>query len=88
MKKLTIITALILCSCGPSTSDLERQGEQLLNDPVMSEYYTPAYLKGLRQVFENARGNKGMLEDVVDLILEKNAEAEAEIAVQRELEKM
>jgi len=86
MRKLTIITALLLCSCGPSATDYEKRCDDILNEPTMKAYYSPAEMRGFQNAVDGAKGTEAM-EDVYDLLLDKSVDAETSITIERELSK-
>lgn len=92
MKKLTIITAtmfalLFFTACESEKEKAAKVRETCyvyLHDPAMKEYYTEAYLQGFENLIEDCKDNVSLLEDTREQLLDKLAEAKAEISI-REL---
>lgn len=82
MKKLFIFAAFALCAC--STHDYKAQRAQIMqmvNSPEMLEYYGEPAVKGFRKGVEEAPDSA--LDAVQESVLDKYANAQAELEVQR-----
>lgn len=86
MKKLILsaLTLLILAACNGKTEVQESREiiEKYYSEPVLKQYYGEAVVSGWHQAYEDIPDNEGMLESHKEFILDKLANAQAEIAIQ------
>jgi uncharacterized protein len=84
MKQLITLSllAILLTACGESASDLKTKCSELLDEPAMSRYYEQSYIDGLRESIDGCSDNTDCLQASYDLILDKLATAETEIAIE------
>jgi hypothetical protein len=84
MKQLTLLSTLVFLftACGESPSRLKDKCTGVLNDPAMSQYYELSYLDGLRENINSCNGDTDCLQSNYELLLDKLATAEAEIALE------
>jgi hypothetical protein len=83
MKKLITLSLLAatLAACGENASGLRDKCTRLLDDPAMSEYYEQNYIDGLRMNVESCKDDADCLQTNYDLILDKVATAQTELAI-------
>lgn len=90
-KTLIILTIAFISSCGPKKEDqvneIKNQCTELLNDPVMEQYYKKAYIDGWRENLESCKDDLKMLETCKEKILDNWSEAKAEIETQKMIQK-
>lgn len=85
MKKtiLIAVTSLLMFSCGPSAEDQKKKCLDLLDNSAMKEFYMEAYLKGWHDNVEACGQDVDCLTKCYDMLLDKAAEAEAEIMLKK-----
>lgn len=88
MKKtiLMVATSLLMFSCGPTAEDQKAKCLDLLEKPAMKEFYMEAYLKGWHDNVETCGQDVDCLTKCYDMLLDKAAEAEAEIMINKAIE--
>lgn len=72
------------CSCSGETAIQKSREviEKYYSEPVLTEYYGEATVTGWHQAYEEIPDNEGMLESHKEFILDKLANAQAEMTLQ------
>ena len=76
---------MIIASCGDGKTGIQKSREVIetyYSKPVLKEYYGEADVSGWHQAYEEIPDNEGMLESHKEFILDKLANAQAEMAIQ------